>query len=72
LAGTPTGTTYFLPAILSTANDSTTDGTHNYLVDYTYSVVYQTARDFSHPVALFTSAGPYNVGITYDATNNSL
>jgi len=72
LAGIPTGTTYFLPAIASTAYDSTTDGSHNYLVDYTYSTVYQTARDFTNPVALFTSTGPYNVGITYDKTNNSL
>ena len=72
LAGVPTGTHYFLPAIGSTAYDSTTDGTHNYLVDYSYSGVYQTARDFTNPVALFTSSGPYNVGITYDKTNNSL
>ncbi|HEY4934664.1 MAG TPA: PEP-CTERM sorting domain-containing protein [Terriglobales bacterium] len=72
LAGTPTGTTYVLPAIPSTAYDSTTDGSHNYLVDYTYGGVYQTARDFTNPVALFTSTGLYNLGITYDPANNSL
>lgn len=72
LAGIPTGTTYHLPAIASTAYDSTTDGSHNFLVDYSYSTVYQTARDFTNPVPLFTSNGPYNVGITYDKTNNSL
>ena len=72
LTGVPTGTTYTLTSIASTAYDSTTDGSHNYLVDYTYSTVYQTARDFTNPVALFTSNGPYNVGIAYDKTNNSL
>ena len=72
LAGTPTGTTYTLPSIGSTAYDSTTDGSHNYLVDYTYGGVYQTARDFTNPVALFTSTGLYNLGITYDSANNSL
>jgi hypothetical protein len=72
LAGTPTGTTYVSLGIASTAYDSTTDGSHNYVVDYTYGGVYQTGRDYSNPVALFTSSGPYNVGITYDKTNNSL
>jgi len=72
LAGTPTGTTYTLTGIASTAYDSTTDGSHNFLVDYTYGTVYQTARDFTNPVALFSGTGSYNVGITYDKTNNSL
>ena len=72
LAGTPTGTTYVSLAIASTAYDSTTDGSHNYVVDYTYGGVYQTGRDFSNPVALFTSTGLYNLGIAYDPVNNSL
>ncbi len=72
LAGTPTGTTYPLTSIPSSAYDSTSDGSHNYLVDYTYGGVYQTARDFSNPVLLFSSTGYYNLGITYDAVNKSL
>ena len=72
LAGTPTGTTYALPSIPDSAYDSTTDGSHNFLVDYTYGGVYQTARDFTNSVPLFTSTGLYNLGITYDKTNNSL
>jgi hypothetical protein len=72
LAGTPTGTVYPMTSIASSAYDSTTDGSHNYLLDYDYSIVYQTARDFTNPLALFTSNDPYNVGITYDAANNSL
>ena len=72
LAGIPTGTTYVSLAIASTAYDSTTDGSHNYVVDYTYGGVYQTARDFTNPVALFTASGLYNLGITYDPVNRSL
>ncbi len=72
LSGTPTGTTYVLPSVFSSAYDSTTDGAHNFLVDYTFGGVYQTARDFTNPVALFTSGGLYNLGITYDRANNSL
>jgi hypothetical protein len=71
LAGTPTGTYYALPAIMRNAIDSTSDGTHNYLVDSVYGIVYQTARDFTNPTALF-GVGQYNMGITFDASNNSL
>lgn len=72
LAGAPTGTTYVLSGIASSAYDSTTDGSHNFLVDYTYSGVYMTDRDFKNTMFLFTANDPYNVGITYDATNKSL
>jgi len=73
LGGAPTGTSYALPSVISGggAYDSTSDGSHNYLVDYYFGGVYQTARDFTNPVALF-NAGANNVGITYDAANNSL
>src|ERR1035438_131387 len=72
LAGIPTGTTYILPGAVSNAYDSTSDGSHNYLVDFDSGAVYQTARDFTNPVLLFNSNAYTNVGITYDATNNSL
>jgi PEP-CTERM motif len=72
LGGTPTGTTYTLPgAIAGGAYDSTSDGSHNYLVDYLDGGVYQTARDFSNPVLLFGSSAGL-LGITYDRSNNSL
>ena len=73
LGGTPTGTSYVLPSPISNAFDSTSDGSHNYLVDYNSGVVYQTARDFTNPTALFgLGAGNGWFGITYDKANNSL
>jgi hypothetical protein len=72
LAGVPTGTSYVLPSVVSgTAYDSTTDGSHNYLVDYFNGGVYQTARDFTNPTLLF-STGAGLLGITYDGANHSL
>jgi hypothetical protein len=73
LGGTPTGTSYVLPSVISSggAFDSTTDGAHNYLVDYYTGIVYQTARDFTNAVPLFT-VGFENEGITYDPFNHSL
>ncbi len=71
LAGVPTGQPYFLPSPLIDAYDSTTDGFHNYLVDYTTGTVYQTDRNFNNPVPLF-NVGPGNLGITYEQKNNSL
>jgi len=72
LGGTPTGTSYVLPgAITGSAYDSTSDGSHNYLVDYSTGWVYQTARDFTNPAALFNT-GAYDMGISYDRANNSL
>src|ERR1019366_3973536 len=72
LAGTPTGTSYVLPSAFSEVLDSTTDGTHNYLADVVSGGVYQTARDFTNPILLFYAGAWNDVGITYDATNNSL
>lgn len=72
LAGVPTGKTYTLSGIASTAYDSTTDGSHNFLVDYSYGGVYRTDRDFKNTELLFNSSGEHNLGITYDAANNSL
>jgi len=71
LGGTPTGTSYLLQSAVY-AYDSTSDGFHNYLVDWDTGTVYQTARDYTNPVALFTSSGSSNIGITYDAANHSL
>ena len=73
LAGVPTGTSYALPAISADAWDSTSDGTHNYLLSA--GNVYQTNRDFSNPVLLFNvdhDLGNQSLGITYDPFNNSL
>ena len=53
--------------------DGTTDGTHNYSVNYNIGSenVYQTGRNWQTPVALFQVPEAY-FGITYDRTNNSL
>jgi len=53
--------------------DGTTDGTHNYSVNYNIGSenVYQTDRNWQTPVALFQVPEAY-LGITYDRTNNSL
>jgi len=74
LSGTATGTTYVLPSLFGDdgTEDSTSDGTHNYLVNLTTGTVHQTARDFTNPVGLFTAAGTNPLGITYDSGNNSL
>lgn len=72
LGGTPTGTSYVLGAGIRRADDATSDGFHNYVLDYRGGTVYQTARDFSNPTALFNPAGFGYSGITYDAANNSL
>jgi hypothetical protein len=73
LGGTPTGTVYTLLGISNPSGvyDSTTDGSHNYLVAYGTGWVYQTARDFTNPIAVFNSDAA-QLGITYDAANNSL
>ena len=71
LGGTPTGTSYAWPGVVTDAYDSTTDGSHNYLVNYGNGDIFQTARDFTNPTLLF-NVGQSIVGITYDRANNSL
>jgi hypothetical protein len=72
LGGTYTGVNYANTSpILDNWVDSTTDGSHNYMVGAGDLKVYETNRDFSDPVVLF-DVGTQNLGITYDPTNNSL
>jgi hypothetical protein len=74
LAGVPTGTSYTLPANISEGWDSTSDGTHNYLLSA--GNVYRTNRDFTNPVLLFNVNHDFQIfeslGITYNPRNNSL
>jgi hypothetical protein len=72
LGGTYTGVDYAAP--LAFTYDGTTDGAHNYMIDYLSGDVYQTARDWSSPVKIFNTGfgGSNALGITYDPTNNSL
>jgi hypothetical protein len=83
LSGVATGTTYTNPIGSGQSYDiwdGTTDGRHNYTVTTVCSgcpgnaVVLQTDLDWSNPVVLFTLAisGYDSLGITYDASNNSL
>lgn len=72
LAGVYTGVDYAYPAVGGLAfYDGTTDGTYNYSVDYALGGVYQMNRDWSNPVSLFSTPAS-DLGITYDASNNSL
>lgn len=83
LGGTASGTTYANPGSGTFAIwDGTTDTSHNYTVTTacdtcggSQSAVIRTDLDWSNPVVLFTAGtgGGYDsLGITYDATNNSL
>jgi hypothetical protein len=73
LGGTPTGTIYALSGnFCCGAEDSTTDGNHNYLVSNMTGRVYQTGRDYTNATSLFSLGVPGYLGITYDSANNSL
>lgn len=76
LAGVPTGSTYAFPAALGSeeVDDGTTNGTFNYAWGVTSGIAYQFNLDWTNPVALFTlgNASGGRLGITYDASNNSL
>lgn len=65
---------YTLPSYMVAVYDSTSDGTHNYMVDLATAIVYQTARDYTNAMPLFTLNNGPNTwsGITYDPTNKSL
>lgn len=71
LSGTPTGTAYAYPLVNDNLYDSSTDGSHNYLVAFNGGGVYATNTDFTSPTLLFSVQGNV-LGITYDETNNSL
>ena len=76
LAGVPTGSTYAFPAALGSeeVDDGTTNGSFNYAWDVTSGVAYRLNLDWTNPVPLFTlgNASGSRLGITYDASNNSL
>ncbi len=72
LGGTPTGTSYALPPGITSTYDSTTDGSHNYLVEWFSGTVFQNALDFTNPVIIFNIGATNPEGVSYDATNNSL
>jgi hypothetical protein len=72
LAGIYTGTDFPYPVANAAFYDGATDGTHNYSVDYeSGGGVYQFDADWTNPNLLF-SVPPSYLGITYDATNDSL
>jgi hypothetical protein len=55
LSGQFTGTTYSYPLLDPRTNlyDGTTDGVHNYSVEYSNAIVYQFDRNWGSPVPLF-------------------
>lgn len=72
-SGVASGSATTYPVANGSAWDATTDGTYAYFVDYSLGTVYRTDLDFSNPVALFGNlGGGAFLGITYDASNNSL
>ncbi|MDQ6911411.1 MAG: PEP-CTERM sorting domain-containing protein [Verrucomicrobiota bacterium] len=76
LAGVPTGSTYAFPAALGSqeVDDGTTNGSFNYAWSVSSGTAYQLNLDWTNPVSLFTlgNASGARLGITYDASNNSL
>jgi hypothetical protein len=72
LGGAFNGNIYTYPVPGVSFYDGASDGTHNYAVDPNGNgTVYQTDASWANAVALF-SIGTGFLGITYDATNNSL
>jgi hypothetical protein len=57
---------------IGSAYDGTTDGTHNYVVDYFYGGVYELNQNWTQPTLLFRTPAVFQLGITYDPLNNSL
>jgi hypothetical protein len=66
----PTGET------INSFADGTSDGTHNYTVEYNNSNatanIIATDLNWQNPVTLFSVPPSSDVGVTYDPTNNSL
>ena len=72
LGRVPTGVTYDYPDTLSMdIPEGTTDGHANYAGGYFDGTVYKFTRDWTDPVALF-STGFYLGGITYDSHTRTL
>lgn len=73
LAGVAGSTAIAFSLSTGSAWDAATDGTHAYLLDYSYGIVYRANLDYSNPVVLFSGLGSSAfLGITFDASNNSL
>ena len=71
LGGTYTGITYAYPVPGAAFYDGTTNGSHNYSVDYATGNVWQMDRDWSNPSLLFSTGQTLELGITWDASTNS-
>jgi hypothetical protein len=72
LGRTPTGVTYDYPlTVMMDLPDGTTDGQWNDAGGYFDGTVYRFTRQWSDPVALF-STDPYIGGIAYDRDTDSL
>jgi hypothetical protein len=71
LAGVYTGRDFLYPVSGASFFDGTTDGSHNFSVDFDTGDVFQFDTNWANPVLLF-SVSSAHLGITYDPTNNSL
>lgn len=72
LGGFYTGTTYAYPVAGAAFYDGTTDGTYNYSVDYFSGNVWRTDRNWANASLLFSTELDSELGITWDASNNTL
>ena len=69
LGGVYTGTTYAYPVSGAAFYDGTTDGTHNYSVDYRNGNVWSMDRNWANASLLFGTGLPSEMGITWDPNN---
>ena len=69
LGGTYTGTTYPYPVSGAAFYDGTTDGTHNYSVDYHNGNVWSMDRNWANASLLFSTGHVGELGITWDPNN---
>jgi hypothetical protein len=70
LAGVPTGNTY-PNSFGSQMIDGTTDGTHNYAIQWNTGHVIAFSTTWGNPTFLFGGLPTDTIGITYDATTNT-
>jgi hypothetical protein len=72
LGGLYTGTTYPYPVADASFYDGGTDGTHNFSVDYLTGNVWSMDRDWANASLLFSTGFSGELGITWDASTNTL
>ncbi len=70
-SGVDLGERYAFPNGIGTAWDGTTDGVHNYTLDFTNGGVYRLDLDWANGTMIFNTP-PQWLGITYDPSDDTL